>query len=116
MAHERQRLLADLGSVHDGSTAERPAIRVRVRQEVRIGRLAHRGPEPRLATDAEDAGAAPEVPARERDDLAPTGCRSREPDRRVVGVGAAHAEEDAIEPGRGDRDERLLEGDPRLTD
>ena len=95
--------------------AERPAIRIRVGQEVGIRVAPDRCAHPRLAVEADDPAAATEVAAREGDDLVPPGQRPGQLERGVVGVRAAQPEQHPIEPGRRDRHERLLERDPRLA-
>ena len=107
---ERERHLA--GAV---ARAQRPAIRIRVGQEVGVRVAPGRSPHPRLAVEADDPAAATEVAAREGDDLVPPGQRPGQLERGVVGVRAAQPEQDPIEPGRRDRHERLLERDARLA-
>ena len=94
----RRRAASDTGTGRAGSG--RPA---------RSRRVAGSG----LAVEPDDAAAATEVAAGERDDLAAAGQRAGELDGRVVGVRAAEAEQDAVQTGRGDVEERLLERDAR---
>ena len=60
VTHEAKCGVADGGVI---ASPERPAIRVRIREEVRIRLYADRFAEACLARQADDAGAPPEVPA-----------------------------------------------------
>src|SRR4051812_10763023 len=93
-----------------------PAVGIRVGQEMGV-RVAPDGrPDGGLAGEPDDTAAAPEIAARERDDLAAAGQRPCELQSRVVGVRAGQPEEHAIESWRRDVEKRLLEPDAGLAD
>ena len=73
-------------------------------------------PERRLPVQTDDSAGPTEVPAREREHLASTGEGPCQLHGRVVRVGAADPEQDAVESLRGDPDEVLLEPDTLLAD
>ncbi len=98
-----------------GARAERPAMWIRVGEEMSVGLEADARPEGRLAVKPDHPARPPEVPAREGDHLSASGERPRELERGVVGIRAAQPEEDAVEARWRDRDERLLEGDSRFA-
>ena len=81
---------------------DRPAVRVRERQEMGVRLTRDAGALDGLAVEADDTARAAEIAAGERDHLAPAGQRAGQPDGRVVGIGAAQAEQDPVQARRGD--------------